>query len=151
MTAIEITRGDPRSNEAKNLLEQSHALMQSLYSPDECHYLEIDALCVESIHFFVAKLDGKTLGCAALANKGNYGEIKSMFVDPAARGSGIANRLMTTLIEDAKAQGLSLICLETGDVLAAAHKLYERHGFVKCGPFGDYVECDASVFMKKTL
>ena len=151
MPILDVTRGDPRAPEAVALLEQSHALMQELFDPEDNHYLEIDALCVPTIHFFVAKLDGKILGCAALANKQTYGEIKSMFVDPASRGSGLADALMEALIADAKDQELPAIHLETGDLLKAAHRLYARHGFAICGPFGEYEESKASVFMTKAL
>ena len=41
--------------------------------------------------------------------------------------------------------------LETGNTLAPAHRLYERHGFQFCGPFGDYVANDTSLFMEKKL
>ena len=41
--------------------------------------------------------------------------------------------------------------LETGNVLYAAHRLYERAGFTKCGPFGDYPEANSSLFMEKAL
>ncbi|UZD90473.1 GNAT family N-acetyltransferase [Cognatishimia activa] len=151
MAEINVTRGDPHDPEATALLQQSHALMQELFDPEDNHYLEIDALCVPEIHFFVARAYGKILGCAALANKGDYGEIKSMFVDADARGTGLADALMDQLIADAKEQNLKAMKLETGDLLKAAHRLYARHGFAECGPFGDYEESKSSIFMTKTL
>ncbi|MFY0594854.1 MAG: GNAT family N-acetyltransferase [Cognatishimia sp.] len=151
MTKLEVTRGDPRDPEATALLQQSHALMQELFDPEDNHYLEIGALCVPDIHFFVARTYGKILGCAALANKGQYGEIKSMFVDAEARGTGLADALMEALIQDARGQSLAVIKLETGDLLQAAHRLYARHGFAECGPFGDYQENKSSIFMAKEL
>lgn len=151
MADIDVTRGDPRDPEATALLEQSHALMQQLFDPEDNHYLEIDALCVPDVHFFVARAYGKILGCAALANKGGYGEIKSMFVDPDSRGTGLADALMTALIEDAVDQKMAEMKLETGDLLKAAHRLYARHGFETCGPFGEYEENKSSIFMTKPL
>ncbi len=91
------------------------------------------------------------LGCAALANKGDYGEMKSMFVSEDARGKGVADALIRQLEDYARELDLPMIRLETGDLLHAAHRLYERHGFVKCGPFGDYVANKTSVFMEKRL
>ncbi|RYJ07213.1 MAG: GNAT family N-acetyltransferase, partial [Actinomycetales bacterium] len=43
--------------------------------------------------------------------------------------------------------------LETGsqDYFAPARRLYARHGFVECGPFGDYVVDPSSVFMSLGL
>lgn len=151
MADITVTRGDLRDPEAKALLDQSHALMQELFDPEDNHYLDVDGLCLPDIHFFVARTFGKILGCAALAHRGDYGEIKSMFVDPDARGTGLADALMQALIQDAKDQNLKEIKLESGYLLKAAHRLYTRHGFVECGPFGDYKDSDASLFMTKVL
>ena len=151
MADISVTRGDPRDPEATALLEQGHALMQELFDPEDNHYLEIEALCVPEIHFFVARAFGKILGCAALANKGSYGEIKSMFVDPEARGTGLSDALMEALIQDARDQKMAEMKLETGDLLKAAHRLYARHGFQDCGPFGEYEASKASIFMTKAL
>ncbi|MEQ9694541.1 GNAT family N-acetyltransferase [Shimia sp. SDUM112013] len=151
MSAIKVLPADPRDPQATALLRQSHALMQSLFAPEENHFLDIEELCVPSINFYVAREDGKALGCVALANKTDYGEIKSMFVDPRARGKGIAHLLMQKVEADARAQGLRMVKLETGDKLVQAHSLYKAHGYVDCGPFGDYEANTSSIFMTKEL
>ena len=151
MNTPNISRGDPRSPEARSLLEASHALMQDLFEPEENHFLSIDALCVPSIRFFVATQNGHTQGCVALANKGGYGEVKSMFVAPEARGAGLAEALLIHIEAEARAQDLSELRLETGDKLEAAIRLYSRMGYALCGPFGDYEINDSSVFMVKAL
>lgn len=151
MPQIQILPGDPRDPAATALLQASHALMQDLFDPEDNHFLSIDDLCVASVSFFVAKEGPVTLGCAAVANRGSYGEIKSMFVDPAARGKGIANLLMTQLEAHARSQGLVTLNLETGDKLAQAVQLYSRHGFAICGPFGDYEANPSSIFMTKDI
>ncbi|MFY0690563.1 MAG: GNAT family N-acetyltransferase [Paracoccaceae bacterium] len=149
--SIEITSADPRSPEALALLQASHDLMNSLYPPEHNHYLSVDELCIPSIHFVVARLNGEAKGCAALSDQTTYGELKSMFVAPETRGSGLGAALMDHLESVARASGLAAIKLETGDTLDAAHRLYARHGFVICGPFGAYVEGPHSVFMEKQL
>ncbi|QDY69554.1 GNAT family N-acetyltransferase [Qingshengfaniella alkalisoli] len=151
MTTLTIRQGDPRHPQATALLEASHALMQSLFPAESNFYLSIDALCEESIHFFVVERDGDTVGCAALAVKDGYGEVKSMFVYPAARGTGAAGMLMQQIDSHARDLGLPVIKLETGPGLDAAHKLYHRHGFELCGAFGDYPESPYSVFMQKVF
>ena len=65
-TGLVIERGDPRTPEAKALLEASHALMQELFMPDANHFLSLDALAAPDIAFFVARLDGRAVGCGAL-------------------------------------------------------------------------------------
>ena len=146
-----VEQGDPRAPQATALLQASHALMERLFPPEDNHYLSIDALCTPDIRFFIAREGETVLGCAALANKGDYGEVKSMFVSGDARGKGVADALMRQLEDSARELDLSVMRLETGDLLHAAHRLYERHGFVKCGPFGDYQANKTSVFMEKRL
>ena len=148
---IIVEKTDPHDPQATALLRQSHALMQSLFAPEDNFYLEIDDLVAPHIHFFTARIGDTRCGTAALAIKDGYGEVKSMFVDESARGKGVAAALMRQLEDTARAEGLSLIKLETGNVLHAAHRLYERHGFTRCGVFGDYVTAASSIFMEKKL
>ena len=90
---IEVVPGDPRDPQATALLQQSHALMESLFPPEDNFFLNIDDLCVPEISFFVAREGDTVLGTGALADKGDYGEVKSMFVSPVARGKGVGEAL----------------------------------------------------------
>ena len=148
---IYVEPGDPRSPEARALLAQSHALMESLFPPEDNFYLDVDALAAPDIRFFTARRDGAVIGTAALALKDGYGEVKSMFVAEAARGTGAADALMRAVEDAARAENLPLLRLETGNVLHAAHALYRRHGFRDCGPFGGYAAAKSSIFMEKPL
>ncbi len=150
-TGLVIEREDPRTPEAKSLLEASYALMQELFTPDANHFLSLDALAAPDIVFFVARLDGRMVGCGALAIRDGYGEIKSMFVDPDTRRAGVAAGLIGRLEAEALARGLEMLRLETGNLLHAAVALYGRHGFTIRGPFGSYSEHPYSVFMEKRL
>ena len=148
---IIVEKSDPHHPQATALLRQSHALMQELFPPEDNHYLEIDDLLADNIAFFTVRKGDQIIGTAALANKGDYGEIKSMFVDEAARGTGASDALMRQLEDEARELKLPMLKLETGNVLHAAHKLYARHGFTECGVFGDYVTANSSIFMEKPL
>lgn len=152
---LRVEPGDPHHPEATALLRASHALMEELFPPEDNFFLEIDDLCVPEISFFVATENGKILGTGAIANKsdpaGAYGEVKSMFVAPEARGKGVGEALLAQLETTARAKGHKAMKLETGNVLHAAHRLYERAGFARCGPFGDYPEAASSIFMEKPL
>ena len=148
---VTIDYADPRHPEITALLIQSHALMQSLYSKKENHYLSVDALCQKDIRFFAAQIDGAYVGCAALAFKEGYGELKSMFADPCHRGKGVAKGLMAALEREATSQRFEFMRLETGELLKEAVTLYTKFGFIRRGPFGDYQDDPASVFMEKSL
>lgn len=148
---IIVAACDPHEPQATALLRQSHALMKSLFPPEDNFFLDIDDLCAPHIRFFAAREDGQIIGTGALAIKEGYGEVKSMFVDEAARGRGVADAVLRRVEDEARAEGLSVLRLETGNVLYAAHRLYARHGFVRCGVFGDYTDAASSLFMEKPL
>ena len=148
---IIVARTDPRDPQATALLQSSHALMQNLFPPEDNFYLSIDDLCADHIHFFTAREGDTILGTGALAVKDNYAEIKSMFVSETARGHGVGDAIMRALEDHAKTEFVRHLKLETGNVLHAAQRMYARHGFTMCGPFGDYTDAASSVFMEKTL
>ncbi|EIE50192.1 putative acetyltransferase protein [Citreicella sp. 357] len=148
---LSIKPVSPRDPRAIALLSESHALMESLFPPDENTCLDSDALCADGITFYGAEEDGELLGCAALARRDGYGEVKSMFVAPVARGIGVARRLLAHLETEAKVEGLTLLRLETGNKLAAAVSLYERHGYIRRPPFGAYRSNGSSLFYEKTV
>jgi len=150
MTLI-IEQSTPDAPQTTALLKASHTLMQSLFPAEDNHFLSIEALAAPNIHFFVAREGATTLGCGALAQKKQYGEVKSMFVDPKARGKGVADALLRQLIDLASSLHLPAIKLETGGTLHAAHRLYARHGFTECSAFGDYPKNETSIFMEKHL
>ncbi|WP_375688907.1 GNAT family N-acetyltransferase [Pseudooceanicola sp. LIPI14-2-Ac024] len=148
---IQILPASPLDPDCLRLLQMSHALMGDLFPAESNHMLDPAALTGDDIRFFAARRDGAVVGCAALALRDGYGEIKSMFVDPAARGTGAAAALMRMLEDTAREEGLPVVRLETGDTLTAARRLYASHGFAERGPFGDYAEDPLSVFMEKRL
>jgi len=126
-------------------------MMIALYAAKDHHGLSVAALCAPNIRFYVAQRADDLLGCCALADMGTYGEVKSMFVAPAARGAGVARLLLDRIIAEAETRGLPLLRLETGVGLDAAIALYERAGFVRRAPFGAYSDSPASIFMEKPL
>lgn len=148
---IEIRSTSPHEPQMRALLEASHRLYEELFPPEDNHYLSLEALAGPDVRFWGAFEGTEGLGCGALALREGYGEIKSMFTAPSARGRGIAQLLLRRLEDNARALGLQKICLETGDVLYDAHRLYARAGFRPCGPFGAYQAAGSSVFMEKDL
>ncbi len=62
-------------------------------------------------------------------------EIKRVFVDPAARGHGLAARLVEELATRARAAGVPLLRLDTMNTLSAACHLYIKLGFAERGPY----------------
>ncbi|MFZ5964085.1 GNAT family N-acetyltransferase [Thalassococcus sp. BH17M4-6] len=148
---VTITPASPRDPGVTRLLRQSHALMLSMYDPGACHFLDIDALCAPGITLYAAEVDGRTVGCVALKRGPEYGEVKSFFVDPDARGLGVGRALIAHLEAEARAEGLTLLRLETGVGLDAAQTLYRSFGYAQTGPFGAYEASPVSLFYEKRL
>ena len=63
------------------------------------------------------------------------GEVKRLYVQPAARGGGWGRRLADALIADARAIGYSELKLDTLDWMDDARGLYARVGFRECAPY----------------
>ncbi|QPM91046.1 GNAT family N-acetyltransferase [Pseudooceanicola algae] len=148
---ITVTPAAATDPEAVRLLDASQALMKQLYKPEENNFLSHAALSRPDIRFFLARSGDEVLGCGALQIKSGYGEIKSFYTDEAARGRGVGSALLTRIEDEARANALPILRLETGDALAAACRLYEARGYARCGAFGDYADNGVSVFMEKTL
>ena len=148
---ISIAIETPVSEDGHRLINGSEDALRAVYTADECFTFTAEELVSDTIRFYVARQDGHALGCVALVEEDGYAEIKRLFVDPKARGLGLAKKLMARLEEDAFAAGLEEVKLETGEKLAAAVALYKKLGYRVCGPFGPYEDHPASLFMEKNL
>jgi putative acetyltransferase len=149
---LSIAQENPALEDALTLLRRSEAYSASLYPPESNHQPDLAALSADGVRFFVARLDGKTAGCGALMRRSaGQGELKRMFVDPAARGHGSGRALLDAIEAAARAGGIGPLQLETGIHNHAAIRLYRRCGYRERGPFGGYAADPLSVFMEKTL
>jgi putative acetyltransferase len=142
----------PDQPEVAQLIAALDAYQDTLYPP-ECRYaLDVTAVAAADMRFAVARnAAGQALGCGAVVLSDGHGEIKRMWVQPEARGQGVAQALLALLEAEARAAACPSLVLETGPKQPAAIALYARQGFVRCGPFGDYRDDPMSVFMRKPL
>ncbi|GGG65437.1 GNAT family N-acetyltransferase [Edaphobacter dinghuensis] len=100
---------------------------------------------------YMACIDGRAVGCCALIPEeaGVY-QVAKMAVDEQHRGRGIGRKLLTHVIEHARAAGATLLTLESSNKLTSAVHLYESLGFrhlpPRPSPFAR-----ANVFMELSL
>lgn len=88
--------------------------------------------------FLVARLHGEPVGCAGLKlPSGAPAEIKRLWVDPRARGLGLARRLLSELEARAAGHGSDLLRLDTNKALKAATHLYRTSGYTEVPAFND--------------
>ena len=127
-------------------------MFEALYPAESNHLLDIETLAGEDTRFFVVRLNGEALGCGALWLHRQYGEVKRVYVRPAARGRKIGHLIVRRLEQEARMLSLPLLRLETGIHQPEALGLFTAAGFTRCGAFGDYPADDAnSVFMEKRI
>lgn len=84
--------------------------------------------------FWGAINEDELIGTIALISTGhNAGAIRKMFVKKEFRGreNGTAQQLLETLIGYCIEKGITDLYLGTVDMLKAAHRFYEKNGFVK--------------------
>ena len=149
-----IAVDDPARGEVVALLADHLADMHATSPAESVHALDVSGLLDPAVTFWTARRDGAVLGCAALKELSrDHGEVKSMRTTAAARGVGIGTALVRHVIDEARARGYARLSLETGsqDFFAPARRLYARHGFLECGPFGDYRLDPHSVFFTREL
>ncbi len=79
----------------------------------------------------------------------NAGEIKRLYVRQPHRGSGVANALLLALENEAAAQGIEWLYLDTKLDLQPAIRFYERSGYRPCDRYNENPQ--AQLFMRKHL
>lgn len=105
-----------------------------------------------------AYVDGELVGTVQLVhawppNSQHRADVAKLLVHRRARGRGVGRVLMERLEEEARADGKSLLILDTVSG-RAADRLYERLGWTRLGTVPDYARdpdgsfCDATFFYK---
>ena len=88
--------------------------------------------------FYVVMSDGLPLGCCGLKGVGTeIAEIKRLWVSPAARGMGLAQRLLTECEQAARELGIKVLRLDTNSALPEAERLYRKTGWTQTERFND--------------
>lgn len=83
----------------------------------------------------IAELDGRPVGCVALAPDGTGAyELSKMTIAPELRGRGAGRILLSAAIDHARRMGAQSIFLGSSSKLANAVHLYETAGFQHVSP-----------------
>ncbi len=150
--AIHVQRETPDQPEVRDLLIQADERSSALYPAESRHGLNLAALLSADVRFFVARWDGRALGCGGyILLADGAAELKRMFVAPSARGQGVASAIIQAIEGSAASEGVQALFLETGVKSYEALRLYKRFGFSERGPFAEYQPDPLSVFMVKQL
>jgi N-acetylglutamate synthase-like GNAT family acetyltransferase len=85
-------------------------------------------------NFWLALADDHVIGTIALIDMDNrQATLRKMFVDKDHRGSekGVAKSLLNTLLTWCEQKNVSEVYLGTRSIFLAAHKFYEKNGFIE--------------------
>jgi DNA-binding MarR family transcriptional regulator/GNAT superfamily N-acetyltransferase len=151
---VEIRDGDPDDPAAlacvgsyyRMLMETFPDVAPDLFPlplPDAAKYRPPLGACL------VAWSDDLPVGCVSLRPLGNgVAEVKRLWVDPVARGQGLARRLMRSIETRALALGFTELMLDSHTDLAPAIALYRRDGWGEIAPYTGF---PANIWMAKRL
>jgi len=153
---MKIRIDDLTGSNIQRLLKEHLEEMARNSPPESVHALGVEELRKPGITLWsVWSEDGdELLGCGALKELSPLlGEIKSMRTISSYRNIGVATRLLSHILEEAKKRNYKRVSLETGsmEAFAPARKLYSKFGFRECTPFAEYIEDPNSVFMTKEI
>jgi putative acetyltransferase len=142
----------PDTQDAIELISELEAHLDPLYPKTSRHGYSVEKLMKQSVAFFVTRYDEAAAGCGGIELFGKeFGEVKRMYVRPQYRGLGLAKSMLDHLTAYALGHDIRLLRLETGIYQKEAIALYERVGFQRIGPFGEYREDPLSRFYEKRI
>jgi putative acetyltransferase len=149
---IVLTPERPDMPDAVTLIDELEAALDPLYPSESRHGYSVQKLIDQQVAFFVLRCDGVPAACGGVQLFGQeYGEVKRMYVRPQFRALGLAKRILEHLAGYARERGVTLLRLETGIHQHEAIGLYERMGFERIPPFGEYRDDPLSVYMEKRM
>jgi putative acetyltransferase len=151
---MQITLGDLNDSRIIDLLRYHVTTARAQTAPGSAHALDLKGLQSPDISFWAA-WNGETLVAVGALKElsEDHGEVKSMHTAQTARRKGVGSAMLQHIISFARSRGISRLSLETGswDYFQPAVTFYQRHGFIECPPFADYVQDTNSIFMTLDL
>jgi GNAT superfamily N-acetyltransferase len=149
MTNLVRTNSD--NSDFRKLVALLDAELQILDGAEHSFYAQFNK--IDKIkEVVVAYENEKAVGCGAFKQfSANVAEIKRMFVLPENRGHGIAGKILTELEIWANELNFSECVLETGIKQPEAIRLYQKSGYERIPSYGQYLNVENSVCMKKII
>lgn len=151
---MEIREDKVTDQRVIDLIEDHMEQMEKHSPPSAQHHLEVKDYKDSKLTVWTAWEDNDLLGVGALKElSSNHGELKSIKTHPDHLRKGVAQLLVGFIIKQAVRRGYTRVSLETGaqEAFEPAISFYKSIGFEECGPFGDYVEDPASIFMTQKI
>jgi putative acetyltransferase len=152
--SVSIAIETPLQDDVRELVAALNEWALTQTPRDFTHHMTVEQMGQPDTTTFVARQDGRAIGMGALRRHANgVGEVKRMFTRPEARGFGVGKRIVEEIVKLARAEGGHQLVLETGSVdgFRSAWRVYEGHGFQRCGAVLDYTDSPHNIFYSKDL
>ena len=140
MSEIEITIRPYKEGDFQEVLDLITSIQKTEFRVANIQDEQLGLLDINNYYsngasgFWVAVTSDKIVGTIALLDiTGKAAALQKMFVAFHCRGavSGVSIKLLTHLFQKAQTRGVQDIFLGTTAALSAAHRFYEKHGFVR--------------------
>lgn len=142
----------PDTPEAIQLIDELEAYLSPMYPQESRHGYSVEKLIKQGVAFFVTQHENAVAGCGGVQLFGTeYAEVKRMYVRPAFRGLGLAKMMLDHLAAHAREHNIRILRLETGIHQHEAVGLYEKYGFQRRSPFGEYIDDPNSIYFEKMI
>ena len=133
MAELVVRAEPPDAEPGASLLAEYYGEIASRYpdwSPSKGSTASVPDMSPPAGRFLVAYVDGSPAACGTVKRVDDRtAEIKRMYVRPAARGRGLARRMLAELEAAARGLGYARIVLDTGDRMPEAQALYRSSGY----------------------
>ncbi|MDQ8054044.1 MAG: GNAT family N-acetyltransferase [Pedobacter sp.] len=148
---IDIKNVLPTATDVAVLIKKLDEYQISLYGIKACNLESPESLAKNGAFMLGAYVNDQLCGIGSVKLVKDYAEVKRMFVDEQYRGLAIADQLLNALMEHVKAEGISEVFLETGNLHHAAIRFYLKHGFRQVDSFGKYKPNGVSIYFGRSL
>jgi GNAT superfamily N-acetyltransferase len=152
VTEIEFTAAAldaPESLELIDAVQQEYVVRYG--GPDVTELVPAEFASPQGI-FVIGRDAGQPVACGGVRLvDSDVGELKRMYVVPAARRRGIARALLDHLEREARGLGATRLRLETGLHQPEALALYASAGYSDAEAFGHYAGAPLARHLAKTL
>jgi putative acetyltransferase len=134
---MHIGQEPPDQPDVIALIAELDAYQDTLYPADARYALDLASLSKPNAVFVVARDEEHVaIGCGAVVLDGACGEVKRMYVQPAARSRGVARQILAALEAASCARGCRSLMLETGPYRSIGARRRREGGATDCWPLG---------------
>lgn len=152
MTDVVFTAAALDAPESLELIEAVQQEYVVRYGGPDVTELAVAEFAPPQGMFVIGRDAGQPVACGGVRLVApDVGELKRMYVIPAARRRGIARALLEHLEHQARALGATRLRLETGLNQPEAIALYASAGYVDGQPFGHYAGAPLARHLAKNL